>query len=176
MIFSTPKAVMQHLLTSLLVLSLLGGCASDVPLVIREPLPDNPTLANVQNDPKAFVDRRVRWGGTIVSVKSVANQTELEILAKVVAADGRPEPGDVSLGRFLVGSDGFLDPAIYSANREVTVYGVLDDVLVRNIGEHAYKYPRVKAIQVYLWPEQSGYGDGASYPEFHIGVGIGVGL
>ena len=61
--------------------------------------------------------------------------------------DGRPEPGNVSLGRFLVSSDGFLDPAVYSAGREVTVYGVLQNVLVRNIGTRPYLYPLVKAAQ-----------------------------
>ncbi len=167
---------MKQVLAGLFLLSLLGGCTSDVPLVIREPLADNPSLAEVQSNPKAFVDRRVRWGGTIVSSKSVGNKTEVEILAKAINTDGGPEPGDASLGRFLVSSDGFLDPATYSAGREVTVYGVLENVLMRNIGEHPYAYPFVRTIQLYLWPEQRDYGDGAWYPQFHFGVGVGVGL
>ncbi len=167
---------MKLVLGSLLLLSLLGGCASDVPLVIREPLADNPSLADVQSNPKAFVNRRVRWGGRIVSTKSVANKTEVEILSKAVGTDGRPEPGDVSLGRFLVGSDVLLEPALYGADREVTVYGVLKNVLMRNIGEHPYTYPLVQAIQIYLWPERRDYGDGAWFPQFHFGLGVGVGL
>ena len=167
---------MKQVLGSLLFLSFLGGCASDVPLVIREPLADNPSLADVQSNPKAFVNRRVRWGGRIVSTKSVANKTEVEIVAKAVATDGRPEPGDVSLGRFIANSGEFLDRAIYSADREVTVYGVLENVLVRNIGEHPYTYPLVQAIQIYLWPEQRDSGDAAWYPQFNFGLGVGVGL
>ncbi|MGH8469720.1 MAG: Slp family lipoprotein [Gammaproteobacteria bacterium] len=163
-------------LGSLLLLSLLGGCAIDVPLVIREPLADNPSLADVQNNPKAFVNRRVRWGGRIVSTKSVANKTEVEILAKAVGTDGRPEPGDVSLGRFIANSGAFLDRAIYSTDREVTVYGVLENVLMRKIGEHPYTYPLVQAIQIYLWPERRDSGDAALYPQFHFGLGVGVGL
>ena len=167
---------MKQILAGLFLFSLVYGCASDVPLEIREPLADNPRLAEVQSNPKAFLNRRVRWGGTIVSTKSVGNKTEVEILAKAIDTDGRPEPGDVSLGRFLVSSDGFLDPATYSAGREVTVYGVLEDVLMRNIGEHPYAYPFVRATQLYLWPEQRDYGDGIWYPQFHFGVGVGVGL
>ncbi len=167
---------MKRILAGLFLFSLLGGCASDVPLVIREPLADNPSLAGVQSNSKASVNRRVRWGGTIVSTKTVGNKSEVEILAKAIDTDGRPEPGDVSLGRFLVSSEGFLDPATYSAGREVTVYGVLENVLMRNIGEHPYVYPFVRAIQLYLWPEQGDYGDGAWYPQFHFGVGVGVGL
>ena len=164
---------MKQVLGSLLLLSLLGGCASDVPLVIREPLADNPSLADVQHNPKAFVKRRVRWGGRIVSTKSVGNKTEVEILAIALGTDGRPEPGDVSLGRFIANSGVFLDRAIYSANREVTVYGVLEDVLIRNIGEHPYTYPLVQAIQIYLWPERRDSGDAAWYPQFYFGFGVG---
>jgi len=167
---------MKQVLAGLFLFSLLVGCASDVPLVIREPLADNPSLADVQSNPKAFVNRRVRWGGTIVSTKSVGNKTEVEILAKATDTDGHPEPGDAALGRFLVSSDGFLDPATYSAGREVTVYGVLENVLMRNIGEHPYAYPFVQAIQLYLWPEQRYDGDDTWYPDIHFGLGFGFGL
>lgn len=163
-------------LAGALFLFLLGGCASDVPLMIREPLPDNPSLAEVQKNPKAFVNRSVRWGGVIVSTKSVADHTDIEVVAKALADDGRPEAGDLSLGRFLVESDQFLDPALYGADREVTVYGVLKEALVRSIGEYPYTYPVVQATQLYLWPQQGGYGDGGWFPRFHFGVGVGVGL
>lgn len=167
---------MKHVLCSLLFLSLASGCASDVPLVIREPLPDNPSLADVQRDPNAFVNRRVRWGGRIVSTKNAANKTEVEILAKAVGSDGRPEAGDASLGRFIAKSGEYLDRDIYSADREVTVYGVLENVLMRKIGEHAYTYPLVQAVQIYLWPERSDSGDSPWYPQIHFGLGVGVGL
>ena len=118
----------------------------------------------------------MRWGGVIVSTKSVADHTEVEILAKALRNDGRPETGDASLGRLLVASNEFLDPALYGADREVTVYGVLKEVLVRSIGEYPYTYPLVQAIQLYLWPQQGDYGDSAWFPRFHFGVGVGVGL
>ncbi len=111
---------MKSVLAAFLLLSSLGGCASDVPLVIREPPADNPTLADAQRNPTAFVNRRVRWGGIIRSVRSVENRTEVDILAKALRSDGRPEAGVVWLGEFLASSDGFLDPAVYSAGREVT--------------------------------------------------------
>jgi len=167
--YSRPVA---RVLAAFLLLSSIAGCAS-VPLLIREPPADNPTLADVQTNPPAFMNRRVRWGGIIVSTRSVENGTEVEILAKALGNDGRPEPGDVSLGRFLVNSDGFLDPAVYSAGREVTVYGGLQNALVRNIGTRPYLYPLVKAVQLYLWTEQS-YDDW--YSPFHFGFGVGVGI
>jgi outer membrane lipoprotein len=167
---------MKTVLAVFLLLSSLGGCASDVPLAIREPPADNPTLADVQTNPTAFVNRRVRWGGVIRSMRSAENRTEVDILAKALRTDGRPEPGVVWLGGFLASSDGFLDPTVYSAGREVTVYGVLHNVVVRNIGTQPYPYPLVKADQLYLWTEESEYGPDGGYPPFHFGIGFGIGL
>jgi outer membrane lipoprotein len=167
---------MKGVLAAFLLLSSLGGCASDVPLVIREPPADNPTLADAQTNSTAFVNRRVRWGGIIRSMRSVENRTEVDILAKALRSDGRPEAGVVWLGEFLASSDGFLDPAVYSAGREVTVYGVLQNVVVRNIGTQPCPYPVVKADQLYLWTEGSEYGSDGGYPPFHFGIGFGIGL
>ncbi len=50
-----------------------------------------------------------------MSTTSIGSKTEVEILAKAIDTDGRAERGDASLGRFLVSSDGFLDPATYGA-------------------------------------------------------------
>ena len=111
-----------------------------------------------------------------MSTRSVENRTEAEIRAKALRSDGRPKSGDVPLGRFLVSSDWFLDLAVYSAGREVTVYGVSQNVLVRNIGTHTYLHPLVKPAQLYLWTEQCEYGYNDWYAPFHFGLGFGVGL
>ncbi|MGH8604914.1 MAG: Slp family lipoprotein [Gammaproteobacteria bacterium] len=63
-----------------------------------------------------------------------------------------------------------------SPGREVTVCGVLENVLMRTIGEHPYTYPFVRAIQFYLWPEQREYEDDTWYPQIHFGVGFSGGL
>ncbi len=167
---------MKHVLPVFFLLFSLGGCASEVPLVIREPPPDNPGVSDVQMRPAAFVNRPVRWGGTIVSARSMENGTEVEILAKVIRSDGRPEPGDVTLGRFLVKSGAFLDPAVYSADREVTVYGVLQNITVRNIGAHPYSYPVVQATQLHLWTDPREVGDDDWWPQLHFGIGFGFGV
>jgi len=73
-------------------------------------------------------------------VRSVENRTEVDILAKALRSDGRPEAGVLWLGEFLASSDGFLEPEGYRAGREVTVYGVLQNVVVRNIGTQPYPY------------------------------------
>ena len=58
----------------------------------------------------------------------------------------------MALGRFFARVAGFLDPAVYAADREVTVYGIVEEVVKRNIGEKPYSYPTVRSERLYLWP------------------------
>ena len=142
-----------------LCLILLSGCQSRVPLEIREPLPGSPSVSAVQHDIKPYAGISVRWGGVIVSVENRPNETWIEIVSKKLDHNGQPVNSDVSLGRFLARIEGFLDPAIYKAEREVTVYGVVESLVTRKIGESSYVYPVVKAKRVYLWPEYHPYAD-----------------
>lgn len=138
------------ILSSLL---LLGGCASSVPIEIREPVSDSPSVAQAREDPKAYVGKHVRWGGKIVSVENKEQDTWVEVVAKDLGDEGRPAYGDNSFGRFLVRTEGFLDPAIYRADREVTVFGVLENQWTKKIGELDYTYPLVNAERLYLWQD-----------------------
>jgi outer membrane lipoprotein len=103
----------------------------------------------------------VRWGGRIVRVENKANDTWIEVIAKELDGEGRPIESDQSAGRFLVRVEGFLDPAVYQADREVTVYGVVETKVDRTIGERPYTYPMIRAQRFHLWeeefPERYGY-------------------
>jgi outer membrane lipoprotein len=159
-----------------LILLLEAGCASNIPVEIREPLAGSPTIAAVQSNPKAFQGQHVRWGGAIVSVKNAADTAEIEVVARVLGASGRPQHGDVTLGRFLIRVTGFHDPAIYQSGRDLTVYGRIDGAESRDIGEYPYTYPVVNAIHLYGWPDYSQYPSANPYPAFQFGVGVGIGL
>ena len=125
------------------LLGLLGGCASDIPKPIRVAPPNNPTItAGLGN---------VNEGGTIASVDNKARETWVEIVARPLDSDGEPIENDRTLGRFIARVDGFLDPDIYSKDREVTVYGTIESRITRMIGNHPYNYPLVKARTLYLW-------------------------
>ena len=147
----------------------LGGCASQVPIEIRESPPDNPTVAAVRNNLQEFKGRYVRWGGTIASVENRETETDVEVVARKLDSEGRPYATDDSLGRFLVRIEGFLDPVIYTQDRSVTVYGVLDTMITRPIGEHVYTYPLVQSESFYLWPEYPYYPGYAPYGPYPYG-------
>ena len=95
----------------------------------------------------------VRWGGRIVSTDPMAEQTCFEIVSTGLDATGRPRwAADDTGGRFIACRAGFYDPAIFQADREVTVTGVIDGYESRRIGEYDYRFPRLAADVVYLWP------------------------
>lgn len=145
---------------------LLSACASQVPDIIKNPPPENPSLMGVQARPDQHLGKAVRWGGTIISTQNQKNQTELTILGKPLDKFGEPQEGDQSYGRFIGVLDGFLDPAIYAAGRSITVYGKLEKVLRKKIDNYEYVYPIVHIEHFYLWavPEKYDYYD---YPYWY---------
>lgn len=137
----------------LFVALLLTGCASQVPLLIRQGPADSPTPAEVRGHVDAYTGRTVRWGGKLLATENRAQSTRLTILARPLTGDGEPALGDASLGRFITIVPDFLDPKVYTTGRLVTVTGSVRGGETDRVGEHAYVYPLVEAQAWYLWPE-----------------------
>lgn len=97
---------------------------------------------------------QVRWGGRIVAVEPQATRTCFEVVGVRLGSDGRPLAKDQSSGRFLACRDGFYEPEIFKAGREVTITGQVDGHEDRKVGEYDYRYPRLAADVVFLWPER----------------------
>ena len=142
---------MRTYIVSVVAAVALGGCASVVPEAIRTAAPGNVQIAQVREQPQQFRDTVVRWGGNIVSTRNERDHTVLEIIGRDLDDEGRPREEDRSLGRFLAKVPGFLDPAIYKPEREVTVRGRIEGVVEQAIGEFRYTYPLVRADDAYLW-------------------------
>lgn len=132
-------------------LAWLAGCASNIPIEIREPPPANPNLAEVMKDSSRFAGRPVRWGGTIAALENHAKETWLEIVARPLQGDGRPSDSDGSPGRFIAVIDGFLDPVVYAEGRSVTVTGTIAEPVSRKIGAYDYTFVVVRARYFLLW-------------------------
>lgn len=135
-------------------LILLGGCASNIPLEIRENITDKDiSIKAASVNFEANQGETVRWGGTIAKVENNATDTWLEIVGRKLDSYGRPHETDQTQGRFIARVDGFLDPAIYKIDRGVTVYGKIESRVVREIDDHPYTYPLVRVQSHYLWNE-----------------------
>ncbi len=103
---------------------------------------------------KQAVGELVRWGGHVVSVEPRSQSSCFEIVSTPLAGSTQPQQLDRSLGRFIACRNGFYDPEVFKAGREVTISGRIEGFETRKVGEYDYQYPRVAADVVYLWPER----------------------
>lgn len=178
----------KHLPTRPLLLTaaamiVLGGCAALPDPIAGERYQETPYPAQVG---ESSLGADVRWGGSIVETRPLSDHTCIEILAQPLSGSGYPRASDEDLGRFLACRDEFIDPEIFVGDRAVTVVGTLDAFTTGKVGEFEYRYPRVAADAVYLWPERVyedryyGYGyhypyfwPYYSYPYYNFGYGVG---
>ena len=145
-----PLARPRRLLALGLV-GLLAGCASTVPDSIRSAPVGAPTLADAQAEPDAHRSIPVRWGGMVLALDNLEDGTQVEILARPLERSGRPREGDRSFGRFIALFPDFIDPAVVTPGREITVAGHLGGTLTRTIDAFDYTYPVVETSQHHLW-------------------------
>jgi outer membrane lipoprotein len=148
--------------------ALLGGCVTAPKPLQGAFAPLRPQDAAAQ--PAA--GEVVRWGGRIVSVHPEAGRSCFEVVGVPLGSSGRPRRIDTSEGRFFACRAGFYDPEVFQPGREVTITGHVEGVDVRKVGDYDYRYPRVAADVIYLWPElrrEDMYP--YSYPYFYGGIG-----
>jgi len=105
----------------------------------------------VAKAPEAFKGSTILWGGVIVETITRSNDTLMIVRETELDLRKRPLNTDRSAGRFIIRNPGFLDPAIYSRGREVTVVGVLAGKEERPVGELLYSYPIVESRSLKLW-------------------------
>jgi outer membrane lipoprotein len=140
--------VLKRLILFIVVFT-LQGCAHIVDKELRrmaEPIPPSLLL----KDPDAYKGRFVILGGVIVSSINTKEGTYIEVVEKPLDYRGRPEYTDLSRGRFLILHQGYLDTAIFSKGREVTVAGVVMGKRVRPLGEIDYPYLFIRSKELYL--------------------------
>lgn len=155
---------MKRLILLLITAGLTGGCATTPEPLTGEFSPV--TLEEARSGDIA--GPRVRWGGEIVETRPLDKQTCLEIMSRELGRSARPLHTDNTQGRFIACKEGFIDPAAFKPGREVTVAGELQGVDSGTIGEFEYRFPRIAADTVYLWPERDEYDDHYRYrPYFY---------
>ena len=137
-------------------LASLGLCAALLAACATAPQPLQGQYAPIT--PRDATDRdstgaTVRWGGRIVQVEPQENRTCFEMLSTGLNDNGRPYwRTDNVGGRFIACRTGFYDPALFEKNREVTFTGRISGYDTRQVGGYDYRFPRVEADVVYLWP------------------------
>lgn len=146
------KKQFEALVIFFAVISASAGCMRAISKELRAQVNEKIILRQVMEDHNAFQGEMVLWGGVIVEAKNLKEGTLLEIVQKPLNAEDRPKNVDQSEGRFLALCEGYLDVAIYSEGREVTVAGRLKGIEKKPLGEIEYAYPYILVEEVYLWP------------------------
>jgi outer membrane lipoprotein len=152
---------------------LLAGCAHVISKEVLQEVDTSVSFVQVLKDPEVYRGKIVLFGGNVIETQNLSNKTLVVVLQRPLGSRGEPSAGDVSEGRFIIQTPGFLDPAIYSPGRKLTVAGTVAGKEVRPLGEIEYTYPIIEKRELYLWPEEETASD---EPAVRFGVGIGVGF
>jgi len=147
---------------------LLSGCASTtVPELIRTAPPGNIRVEETQQKQTHFLNSKVRWGGSIISVQNQPQETHIEVLSRDLDNDGKPKSDSRSGGRFIARIKGFLEPEEYPKDRLLTVTGTLKEILEAPVGSYPYPYPVVDVEAYHLWPQERSYPPPHYYDPFY---------
>ncbi len=157
---------MKQFLLLLTIVSLLG-CAHVISKELRDNAYGGPSVSALFKDPDKFKGRTVILGGVIVSSANAEKGTYIEVLQKPLDYRGRPEDTDTSYGRFIILFEGYLETAVYSRGREITVAGEIMGKELRPLGEIQYPYPIIKSRELHLFEPRYDI-------PVHLGIGIGV--
>lgn len=157
---------------ALMALLLLVGCAHVISKETLKEVDRNATFAQVVKAPDAYRGKTVLFGGDIIETKNFADKSQVVVLQHPLDSRDRPVAGDVSEGRFIVTTPGFLDPAIYSPGRQITVAGKVVGKEKRPMGEIEYTYPVIEKQGLYLWPVEK---PASAEPRWQFGFGVGTG-
>jgi len=156
---------MKRSILLLVMLSLASGCAHVVSKDLRDAAEKTVPVIELFKNPAAYQGRIFILGGTIVNSSNSPEGTYIEVVEKPLDYRGRPEHTDISRGRFIVLYEGYLDPAIFSPGRDVTVAGEVLGSKVRKLGQIDYPYVFMKSRGMYLL--EPGYDT-----PVHFGIGI----
>lgn len=153
------------------LLFLVAGCGPVISENVLKTVDRDISFRSVVADPAKYNGKSVVFGGTIIDVENLEGITVMEIVQEGLNSQLKPVEEDVSAGRFLVKFDRFMDPAIFTKGKRITVAGVVTGTETRPLGKVNYRYPVIEPKEHYLW-ESRDYYDPYAWP----GVGIGIGL
>lgn len=141
----------MRLITTCIATALLAACATP-----PKPLQGQfQALSAHEAAAGNFTGSMVRWGGRIIRTEPRPDRTCFEVISTSLSADTRPYwATDDTKGRFIACRTGFYDPALFEPNREVTFTGRIEGYEQRKVDGFDYRFPRMSADVVYLWPQR----------------------
>jgi len=134
-----------------LFLTGLWGCSHVISPEMRAAAKEELQFGVVLADPERYHGETVIWGGVILATENNPEGTTLVVLETPLDWEGAPKDAEFSRGRFLARTSHFLDQAVYSQGRKVTLAGEVAGREVRMVGDLPYGYPVVSIREIHLW-------------------------
>lgn len=148
-------------LVLLLLLSLayacMTGCASVPSRQFQQQVGPPIPFQELLEERETHKGEMVILGGYILETVNEPHGSLLTILQAPLDFRNKPKSQDLSGGRFLLRTEKFLDPEIYTKGCKLTVGGKVSEVLPQPLGNRLYRYPVIEAEELYLWPKETRY-------------------
>lgn len=140
------------LLGIMMIPAMVASCAvmSDE---INSEAEDQPSFDELVLKTSVYQDRRVVVGGYVVLVQNQKLQTRIEAVQAPLGIGQQPKSKDLSQGRLILIYDGFIDPEVYTKERQITVGGPLMGSSTTERQNHPYPYLRIRIEEIHLWPK-----------------------
>ncbi len=159
-----------HCVVAMVSVALLCACATTPPIPAEKLAGVDPNLTPEQVVDETLQEGEVLWGGVVIAAENRPDQTILTVLYYPLDNSQRPDLGKTPLRRFKVYYPGYLETMVYAPGRKITVLGSVQGVEQGKVDEAPYRYAKLKAVEIYLWPPA----DQDSRVRFGVGVGIGI--
>ena len=135
----------------LLAISLVMGCSVMSQEITNQALPSWP-LDQLIRDIEQLKGQTVVLGGYVVSVENLKNQSRIVVVQAPLGLGQRPKSKDKSQGRLILHYKGFIDPEVFTKDRQITVGGRILNSSAKD-GQAAYPYLAIEVNQIHLWPK-----------------------
>lgn len=139
---------------TLFVILVLTACGPTKPSIHAKSNNDISYEQVIQNV-DLYQGQLVRWGGMIGQVANYENFSELTIVQFPLTRHGVPISTEPSAGRFIVRSEHFLDPLIYSPEKLVTIIGTVKTLQLQKVDQKMLNLPLIAVEQSHVWPQNN---------------------
>jgi outer membrane lipoprotein len=148
--------VLISVLLAILITVFTGSCSVISQQIRTDAIPSVDFKILLQESNKYLGDT-VILGGYILETDNLTDQTIIRVLQAPLGVRDDPKSRDYSEGRFIISQKGFLDPEVYSKDRQITVAGTVVGSVVEKINDFFQPYLKIQSREIYLWPEDQAY-------------------
>ena len=134
----------------LLVISLITGCSVMSQNIQDEALPSLP-FKDLINHADQYKGQTAILGGYVVSVENLKQGSRMVAVQAPLGVGERPKSKDLSQGRLILTFKGFIDPEVFTRDRQITVGGSITGSSADNPGA-TFPYLAVQVEEMHLWP------------------------